>query len=501
MVVRRVANRRELQAVAGINDLGSLKDWVYSRSLDQNRALAGVILPRALLRVLPIFWGWAISGEVDESKTTLLPVLRMILMLTLPKSEIPEDLFGHASTAVRDPVRLTGKSRSSVGFFGIALSAGVQFPEISDDRLAGGSLATVVGEAGEVARERGAEKLYWSAFQTDCQKFLGNKEVLHDSLWANNENPFAKIWRQVKDRNEREADSVNQWEFWIKWYDGVLQGAEPDWNLLRQVALIEPEVWDAGPEAVADEIAVIELKAAANNSPNAEDIRINADGLFEAVPRSDLPSKTLKDANERLADIVQQIRGCQHMNQYSALGPEADVLETYLDRYSDNPLRLYEGSQKVVRHIGNLVTEGALPENDNVVGDVSNDLQNTADDIYNFDAEVSQTVDARAKRRYENLSPEQKLIAHQVTEVVAENSVEALAFELTEDRRVIEDDSASKDDQAESRYRWAGRMARIVLVSMVNGTSNVIKALEKLGSVAGGVTTLAAIIRLILGLL
>ena len=88
-----------------------------------------------------------------------------------------------------------------------------------------------------------------------------------------------------------------------------------------------------------------------------------------------------------------------------------------------------------------------------------------------------------------------------MTEVIAENSVEALALELTEDMRIIEDDSPPEDDQAESRYRWAGRTARIVLVSMVNGTSHVIKALEKLGSVSGGLKALAAIISLILGLL
>ncbi len=44
------------------------------------------------------------------------------------------------------------------------------------------------------------------------------------------------------------------WSFWRTWYQGFLEGEPLDWELQRQVALIEDPVWNASPEAVAAEI-------------------------------------------------------------------------------------------------------------------------------------------------------------------------------------------------------------------------------------------------------
>ncbi|WP_123580068.1 hypothetical protein [Phaeobacter piscinae] len=44
------------------------------------------------------------------------------------------------------------------------------------------------------------------------------------------------------------------WRFWRDWYQGLLDGKQLDWELQRRVALIDNEVWNAGPEAVAAEI-------------------------------------------------------------------------------------------------------------------------------------------------------------------------------------------------------------------------------------------------------
>ncbi|MCE8508147.1 hypothetical protein KBY28_06770 [Ruegeria pomeroyi] len=46
--------------------------------------------------------------------------------------------------------------------------------------------------------------------------------------------------------------------FWHSWYQGFLDGKPLDWELQRRVALIDDAIWEAGPEAVAQEIARIE---------------------------------------------------------------------------------------------------------------------------------------------------------------------------------------------------------------------------------------------------
>lgn len=44
------------------------------------------------------------------------------------------------------------------------------------------------------------------------------------------------------------------WAFWREWYQGILDGKPLGWELQRRVALIPDPFWDAGPEAVAEEI-------------------------------------------------------------------------------------------------------------------------------------------------------------------------------------------------------------------------------------------------------
>lgn len=50
------------------------------------------------------------------------------------------------------------------------------------------------------------------------------------------------------------------WAFWAEWYDGMLRGEPMDWELQRRVALMPDNIWDAGVEAVADEIARIRAR-------------------------------------------------------------------------------------------------------------------------------------------------------------------------------------------------------------------------------------------------
>ena len=49
-------------------------------------------------------------------------------------------------------------------------------------------------------------------------------------------------------------DSGPEWAFWREWYQGFLDGNPLDWELQRRVALIDDPIWEAGPEAVAEEI-------------------------------------------------------------------------------------------------------------------------------------------------------------------------------------------------------------------------------------------------------
>jgi hypothetical protein len=61
----------------------------------------------------------------------------------------------------------------------------------------------------------------------------------------------APVWKDV-------ISGDGPWTFWARWYAAAMAGDPLPWDLQEQIALIPNDIWDAGPEAVAEEIARIE---------------------------------------------------------------------------------------------------------------------------------------------------------------------------------------------------------------------------------------------------
>jgi hypothetical protein len=74
------------------------------------------------------------------------------------------------------------------------------------------------------------------------------------------------------------------WAFWSIWYDRAMSGDPLPWALQKQIALIPNEIWEAGPEAVAEEIARIEADYWAEHLPQAEEVVAREDGRFDIRP-------------------------------------------------------------------------------------------------------------------------------------------------------------------------------------------------------------------------
>lgn len=91
-------------------------------------------------------------------------------------------------------------------------------------------------------------------------------------------------------------------EFWADWYEGMLKGEPLDWELQRRVALIGNSIWNAGPEAVAEEIAEIqarwEVEKALSDIKGSLTVRTSArHGIG-----GNNPPKSIED--ERLSDAI-----------------------------------------------------------------------------------------------------------------------------------------------------------------------------------------------------
>ena len=74
-------------------------------------------------------------------------------------------------------------------------------------------------------------------------------------LWPEGQGPLAERWRAIKWEVDN-SEGAEDWRFWIEWYDTLLAGrpmlgdTARTWEMLEQIALIDPETWDKGPEEV-----------------------------------------------------------------------------------------------------------------------------------------------------------------------------------------------------------------------------------------------------------
>lgn len=477
------------------SNLNEAQDWLARQPSERAKPL----VLRMALRAAPALWKrWQWNGKGDEDAVLRLNrrLVTCLVFLLEPAAgllsltnrladanrneQAIQSVFGQRLNKTADIVHsILSASRSLAGYV------------TNEDILQNVFKRLVVAiDAAAISYDEMLDALSSDAMVLDKMR-----DVLAQPLSLNGR--INRDWNDAKDLFETGG---GEWSFWMRWYEAILAGRSFDPTVLQRVAQIPDEVWDQGADAVAAEIARIELEYAVEASPNAEDIIINDAGLYEVVPRSKLPARTLQDARDRIADTIRLIRGAEAQNQYGPLLAEADLLDDTLDRYGDNALRLHEVCFKVVRHVGTHVANGVLPEADNLVGDVTGDLQNAADDIYNFDDEVRRTVDARAKLRFGRLDEAQKKQVEELALAIAERSVPALAEELREDTAVVLAEGKPVADGADSRYRLGSRLARVVALGG-RPLKNVAEALVLVGGVGGGLLLFSNIVIFLLGLL
>jgi hypothetical protein len=153
-------------------------------------------------------------------------------------------------------------------------------------------------------------------------------------LWTDTTDVPALL--DAKQRFQDTAGTHPIWRFWADWYNGMFDGRPPDWDLQRQVALIDDAIWKNGPEAVADAIDDIKAGMLAEKLPMAETIEINPDtGKFRAVP---IPVQNQPHMSALLDQVEDALEDC--LGGHNGLRDTAgDVrkLNRVLGKYREDP--------------------------------------------------------------------------------------------------------------------------------------------------------------------
>ncbi|WP_353309661.1 hypothetical protein [Shimia sp. NS0008-38b] len=247
-----------------IEDIGQLVDWLVT----QDASFSSAIATRNALRILPTAMaGVEQSFDSFEGADLLMLCLMLDLMSAVASTCSSIDLrdvrsalqrFRANSTsekALLDATRISdsgGLSPFSAHSAGSSAASSVIFSGLGEKK---GAAVFADGSSAHAF----APQMQAASF-ADCQSIdaNGTTGVFNERLWPDGEGvqQVLALWHTFKAL----PDPKGTWDFWRRWYRGMLEGQPLDWDLQLQVALIGDDIWDSGPEAVAREIARIEAK-------------------------------------------------------------------------------------------------------------------------------------------------------------------------------------------------------------------------------------------------
>lgn len=94
------------------------------------------------------------------------------------------------------------------------------------------------------------------ASEIDLDQDYPPRKLFETALWKGG-NPVPH-WNEEPSLFAAYAKAHPEWQFWLRTYEAFLNGGPFNWDLLRDVVLINDAIWQEGPKAVADAISTIE---------------------------------------------------------------------------------------------------------------------------------------------------------------------------------------------------------------------------------------------------
>lgn len=296
-----------------IRDEETLERWLQNRPQEDSICIA----QRAGLRVFPLWTAEMGNDWARKLDLTALPVLRSLLTLGVAhKYPTPE-----ATLATLDATRAARLTTDAVDHLDATRAARATI----NATLATLNAARATLDAARAARATtfavtlAATRPLWEAIRSDAVALEAGIDPARLPLW-----PWPTPgWFSQADAKARAiwVRDPEPWDFWLRWWDGVLSGQQIPDPLQHDIALIPDDVWQAGPRAVAERIAKIERTHKAVPSP--------PDPIgheVAALPRAD--SRT-----------IERVRIAINANR-DALPATFDAIESYLVQEVDRLQKL-----------------------------------------------------------------------------------------------------------------------------------------------------------------
>ncbi|MQY41036.1 hypothetical protein GG681_00130 [Epibacterium sp. SM1969] len=232
-----------------------------------------------------------------------------------------------------------------------------------DVRDACATTAFVAHASAESALVVAAHQSVWENIRHDCSKIVIGGNLLQTPLWRD-QNPLAYLWTVLRPKFQS-ADNwqPGDWQFWVDWYEQMLDPVSnpPNWELLEQVALIDPDIWNAGPEAVSEAISAIQLGFAERALATGERFEFDEGRkLFVRNPVSAEDEVTLKYCVDRLSELSDLAETMGNMQ--GILGGELFFVRRAVENHAVNPVMVWDNCGNAMRMLNANLASGACPE-------------------------------------------------------------------------------------------------------------------------------------------
>ncbi|MEM0990678.1 MAG: hypothetical protein AAGK00_17555 [Pseudomonadota bacterium] len=258
--------------MAKIKDGVDLKRWLESRPEETRDQDARLIAARAALRTIPDLCREPWLEDEQKRKTVLLPCFRAMKLLSWVGNHAKNAQLGlHQEFRFRPHA-----------YYEVAIAAG-QAQAFAFSALFGTQIAedAVVAASHAVDSKPVVDEedywtyanAVWQVVENDCTRLelLEEHELINQSaLWPMPSavpEDWSIYWAALKD-HLRATDEG--WDYWINWYEDIIQGRPRDQNLELKIIQIDDEIWKSGPKPLNAEIAgIVAVQPVRNESPKA----------------------------------------------------------------------------------------------------------------------------------------------------------------------------------------------------------------------------------------
>ncbi|MEO0700776.1 MAG: hypothetical protein AAFY80_01430 [Pseudomonadota bacterium] len=418
-----------------IVDRASARAWLEGKPREVQVAFAA----RAALRALPGITQHD-EGTIEE---IVLPLCRAIFISATAAIETTDNLVKAAeSAAVRADMAVDiadveddvaeEEGRPAWSASKAAYSAIVSvFSAHSGSRLAYGiTESTRTAVRSDVARDLFAAA--WRAIDLDADS-LGSgdspNQVFRYALWRDAVLPEGLETGLTALRAFWSRDP-STWDFWARWYEGMLTGNPLPWDLQEVVALIDDEDWEAGPERVAERIREIEARYIANTLK--EEVTFSASGRLTLIATPVNRSGLLGQLLDTVEDAVDLTLSAPR-NELTEESHQIRIIRNALNRYANDAQRLEMDFERAkALQLTDIANEALPPSAAN--NDLAQTLADAAGALRDSDRDIARNRETLNRIRLAQLSDKdgQKIAA--VAVEVANASEGTLREDLLEDR-------------------------------------------------------------------